>query len=194
MGMFDDIECKYPLPQPENPRGFAGEIYFQTKDLECCLDKYEIREDGTFWLFNVEYEYPKDVDSMSLTEISAGIKTKRTWYEQINISKTIQMYSFIHGENDHDYWIQYDVTFADGKVNNVVISKFEATNNVERKKITEENLKKFKAWTEYTKTKRYKYIRKPYNTIIKSVFTTVISILDKIKAALINIQYFLLVK
>jgi len=47
MGLYDNITCKYPLPIPG-----ANELEFQTKDTpRQDLDQYEIREDGTLWLF-----------------------------------------------------------------------------------------------------------------------------------------------
>lgn len=47
MGMFDDIECRAELPAvgPD-----PGTRHFQTKDRECCLDKYVITEDGKLLL------------------------------------------------------------------------------------------------------------------------------------------------
>lgn len=41
MGMFDDLRCRYPLPDPE-----AQEWGFQTKDFDCLMDDYTITEDG----------------------------------------------------------------------------------------------------------------------------------------------------
>lgn len=55
MGMFDDIKCEYPLPG--TPLALIVPN-FQTKDLECSLDQYEITEDGrliqTFTSFGAE--------------------------------------------------------------------------------------------------------------------------------------------
>jgi hypothetical protein len=56
MGMFDDVVCKYPLPLPEDPKGYCNDKY-QTKDFDNAMDVYEIREDGTLWLRCAEYEY-----------------------------------------------------------------------------------------------------------------------------------------
>lgn len=45
MGMYDTVVCEYPLP------GLPEEIWakrFQTKDLECLLEEYTLRQDGTF--------------------------------------------------------------------------------------------------------------------------------------------------
>jgi hypothetical protein len=41
MGLFDTIECQYPLPDPR----LQGES-FQTKDLDCLLESYTITADG----------------------------------------------------------------------------------------------------------------------------------------------------
>jgi len=41
MGMFDNVVCKYPLPDAG-----ANSIRFQTKDLECALWKYTITKEG----------------------------------------------------------------------------------------------------------------------------------------------------
>ena len=40
MGMFDDIKCKRVMPD-----GFEGE-WFQSKDLSCDLNTFEITDDG----------------------------------------------------------------------------------------------------------------------------------------------------
>ena len=53
MGMYDDIVCKYPLPLPEDTKGFVP-LRFQTKDLDNAFDCYEISEDGTLWLRECE--------------------------------------------------------------------------------------------------------------------------------------------
>ena len=55
MGMFDYIQCDYPLPSEEKPvydsENWKGELpsfdgLFQTKDLGCNLDKFTISPEG----------------------------------------------------------------------------------------------------------------------------------------------------
>ena len=49
MGMFDSIQCSYPLPLPLEVVDIFPDVYdqeFQTKDLENFLDTYIINEDG----------------------------------------------------------------------------------------------------------------------------------------------------
>lgn len=50
MGMYDELECKYPLPFPE----VQGET-FQTKDFDCAADAYLIDTDGRLYLMNDGY-------------------------------------------------------------------------------------------------------------------------------------------
>lgn len=47
MGMFDEIKCKMPLPVEIGVD--HRDHWFQTKCLDCCLEYYEIREDGSLW-------------------------------------------------------------------------------------------------------------------------------------------------
>jgi hypothetical protein len=44
MGMFDEIRCEYPLPG--DAPADAADLDFQTKDLDCLLEKYTITKDG----------------------------------------------------------------------------------------------------------------------------------------------------
>lgn len=41
MGLFDTIECDYPLPNPRH-----RDLEFQTKDLDCLMHRYSIARDG----------------------------------------------------------------------------------------------------------------------------------------------------
>jgi hypothetical protein len=41
MGLFDTLECDFPLPDPE-----YQDLEFQTKDLECFMERYSITRDG----------------------------------------------------------------------------------------------------------------------------------------------------
>ena len=64
--------------------------------------------------------------------------------------------------------------------------------NVERKKISIEHINKLKAWLAYTKTKRYRYIHRPYQSVVKFVFKKLLRCLDKTKNALFKLEMYLL--
>ena len=102
------------------------------------------------------------------------------------------MHTSVYGDGEYDYWIVYEITFLDGKVTKTNLTKFEARPNVERKKDSEENLKRLKAWLEYTKTKRYRYIHKPYQSVIKFVFKKLIRCLEKTTTLLFKLEMYLL--
>lgn len=51
MGLFDNLHCDYPLPDPE----FQNED-FQTKDLEQTLSRYRITRDGRLWYLRREVD------------------------------------------------------------------------------------------------------------------------------------------
>ena len=41
MGLFDDIHCDYPLPDPAH-----NELDYQTKDLDCLMERFLITKEG----------------------------------------------------------------------------------------------------------------------------------------------------
>ena len=171
MGMFDDIVCKYSLPLPEDPKGYCNNRY-QTKDFDNAMDLYEIREDGTLWLRCAEYEYTDgNPNAKSLIEKLPTRKETKVWWQQIfPITDTIRLYAYDSDTNDtYDYWIEYDVTFVDGKVTGAKLLEFTATDNSERK---EQHRKDVEYWTNRQKfeyTLFYRLIGKPYNKIISFV-------------------------
>jgi len=171
MGMFDDVVCKYPLPLPEDPKGYCNNKY-QTKDFDNAMDVYEIHEDGTLWLHCAEYEYTDgNPNAKSLIEKLPTRKEIKTWWQQIfPITDTVRLYAYDSDTNEtYDYWIEYDVIFVDGKVTGAKVIEFTATDNSERK---EQHRKDVEYWTKrrnFEKTKFYILFGKPYNKTVKIV-------------------------
>jgi hypothetical protein len=171
MGMYDSIDCQYPLPMPDDPKGYTGSFGFQTKDLECALDIYIIDKDGQLSLERRETEWVGgDPNGKSFLEKSGHLRTIKTWLEPLNDTRTIQFYDYVDSNNtDHDYWIVYEAFFADGKIKCVELINFEARPNSERKKKDIEFRKKMQEWDEFRKTRRYKYLFNPYNKSLRFV-------------------------
>lgn len=133
MGMYDDIECKYPLPLPEDKKGFHP-CGFQTKDLEKALDCYEIREDGTLWRRECEREYTDgNPKGKTWLEKFGMVKETKVWWTRMKINKTINMYTYQHDEGEYDYWVEFAIEFVDDVVNKITLLKFDVTDNAERK-------------------------------------------------------------
>ena len=166
MGMYDDIVCKYPLPLPEDTKGFHP-YGFQTKDLDNALDCYEIHEDGTLWLRECEREYTDgNPKGKTWSEKIGIVKETKVWWTHVKLTKTINMYTYQHGEGEYDYWVEFVIEFVDGVINKITLLKFDATDNVERKENDRQFIEGLKRRKEFESTLFFKLIGKPFNKTI----------------------------
>ena len=180
MGMFDTVICKYPLPMPSDPKGYSGSEDFQTKHLDCGLDTYEIAANGQLSVHKREGKYIEgDKEAKGLFEKIGRYEITKTWVEPVYDTLTMEMYDYEQSDkSEYDYFIQYEVVFIDGIVDEIKLIVFEATDNAERKKKDKEFDKKLKEWYEFTKTRKYKYFVNPYNKSIKFIFRKISKILS----------------
>lgn len=184
--MYDSIVCKYPLPMPDDPKGYSGSEDFQTKDLDLSLSTYTIDENGQLFIHRFEGEWePGNKDSDSFIGKIGYFKTTKKWLEQLNSTITVVFYDYQKSNNtDYDYFIEYEAVFVIGKITSVKLIAFEANNNAERKIKDAEFNEKLKKHHEFIKTWRYKYFVKPYNKTISFVFR-------KTSKAFYNLSYIL---
>lgn len=166
MGMFDDIVCKYPLPLPENTKGYTPHG-FQTKDFDCALDLYEIREDGTLWLKQRESEFVKgNPDAKSLFDRIGHIKEVRSWWEHVKLTQTIRMYDYHHTDGPYDYNVEFEVVFIDGIIDKIKLVKFDVMNNMKRQELSKYHSEQLKLRSEFESSIFYRFIGNPYNKVI----------------------------
>ena len=184
--MYDTIICEYPLPMPDDPKGYTGSHDFQTKDLDLALSSYDIDENGQLFIHRYEGEWIEgNKNSESLFERMSHFKTTKRWLEELNITTTIVFYDYQHSQNtDYDYFIEYEAVFIDGKMTSIKLIKFEAKDNAERKKMDIEFDGKLKRHHEFINTWKYKYFVKPYNRTISYIFR-------KSSKAFYNLSYIL---
>ena len=149
--MYDTIICKYPLPMPSDPKGYAGSEDFQTKHLDCGLDTYEIAANGQLSVYKREGNYIEpDKEAKGLFEKIGRFEVTRTWLEPVYDTLTMEMYDYRESsESGYDYFVQYQVIFIDGIVDEIKLTTFEATDNSARKIKDEEFKKKMKAWYDF---------------------------------------------
>jgi hypothetical protein len=126
MGMFDEITCGYPLPLPENQGELLGknwrESRFQTKDFDCLLDDYCIREDGTLWRQAYVWE----------TTHEGRLRRKRgEWRATSEYTGSIRFCDFIYGSKA-DYWVDWSAVFVSGKLTEIKLLTWEERDNRER--------------------------------------------------------------
>jgi len=181
MGMYDTIVVnEYPLPMPEDPKGYICRGDFQTKSLENSLATYKIEKDGTLWIEQYESKHiPGNPNSKSIFETIGHFEVTKRWWEFVPTTVTIEFYDYIQSENtDYDYSIDYTAEFLKGKLLDVKLTKFEALCNKERKKRDAEYDARHKAWYDFTQTKKYKYFYKPYSTVVKFILKKIRSVLS----------------
>jgi hypothetical protein len=190
MGMYDSIECEYPLPMPEDPKGYTGSYGFQTKDFENSLDIYIIDKHGQLSIERRDTEWVQgNPNGKSFLEKSGYLKTKKTWLEPLKDTCTIQFYDYLSSnKTDYDYWIVYNAVFIEGKMKEIKLTTFEAKPNSERKEKDEAFKMKLNLRHEFIQTWRYKYIYKPYNTIIRAVVRGSTKCLTKLKMLIFKLE------
>jgi len=188
MGMYDDIVCKYPLPLPEDTKGFHP-CGFQTKDLENALDRYEIREDGTIWLRECEREYTDgDPNGKTFIEKVGLVKETKVWWTQVKLNKIISMYTYQHGEGQYDYWVEFAIDFVDGVVNKIQLKRFEANDNVKRKEDFKLHIEDIKRRKKFESTLLYKCVGKPYNKMLRLILRKICSFSTSLIAVCYKIE------
>lgn len=188
--MFDYIKCQYPLPMPEDPKGYTAIQDFQTKDLKCFMGYYEIRQDGKLWREERETEWVSgNPKAKSLMDRLGYMSTKKVWFEEDFYHGSIEIYDCINSNStDFDYWIEYEIQFDRGTVINVRLLNFEATPNQKRKERDKAFQYRLAKHEQFVKTKRYKYIILPYIRCVRKLFTYLQRILDKTKSLLLDIE------
>jgi len=190
MGLYNSVDCHYPLPMPEDPKGYTGSHSFQTKDFECALDVYIIDKDGQLLIERRDSEWIEgDPNGKSFLDKMGHVKTIKTWLEPLTNTCTIQFYDFIDSnKTDYDYFITYEAVFINGKISSVKIINFEANENAKRKIRDAEFAKKNKENYQFRQTWQYKYFVKPYNRVISFIFFKTIKVLSFLSTTLYKIE------
>jgi len=196
MGMYDTVICKYPLPMPDDPKGYAGSDDFQTKDLDLALATYIIDENGQLFIHRFEGEWePGNKDADSFIGKLGYYKTTKKWVEQLNTTMTVIFYDYQNSsDTDYDYFIEYEAVFINGKISSVNLIEFKANENEERKKRDLKFKKEMDEWFELKKTRKYKYFIGPYNKTIRFMFKNINKFLTSLPLAFWKLESKFLIK
>lgn len=111
MGMFDDI--RYSGALPDGITGEDCESSFQSKDLECALTQYEIREDGRLWF--LAFELVARQRGPDMPGESPFERRNERWLD----SEYHGMLRF-YGNDRHGAWHEYVAKFTDGNLVEIV--------------------------------------------------------------------------
>lgn len=114
MGMFDDIQCDYPLPDPEYQA-----LRYQTKSLDRQLNSYMITADGKLIRHYVQYEIIPEHqrEPPSSLPIFREVEGSREDIE-VPFHGTVNFYTTYpeNMEGGEWEWVEYSACFTHGKV------------------------------------------------------------------------------
>jgi len=149
MGMFDSIKCKMPLPVSGEVSGLGvswNEEVYQTKDLDNMLGYYEITEDGRLrclrsrigWAEgdreeveedggNGEVEEWSDVDFHGRIRFYTGYCDNPEYRWDYSKDADQLSWSEIMDIEGHDWWVEFEATFDNGKCRDIKLLPPEKT-------------------------------------------------------------------
>jgi len=171
MPMYDIVLTDYNLPLPAEISEDFKPIEFQTKDLDNTFTKYKLDKDGQLWYETCTRIYVEgDINAKNPLDRIGQFRSVDTRWEHSSITDTIRIYNNTVIEDSYiDYIIEYKLTFVDGVITLAEIINFETidTENLklEQSKFDSDIIKRIN----FEKTNLYKFLVKPYNSIIKFI-------------------------
>jgi hypothetical protein len=175
MGMFDSIQCEYPLPLPLEVIDILPDIYekeFQTKDLENLLDTYILNEDGELIWNKKQYKWKDDDDAFfkGHMEVIKNEMIPSEFHGVLNFYCYETVKEDESSDKAKDVVIDYLAKFTNGKIENIEILSYEIIDAtvriIELKNSLQKHEQKRNRW--YNKyffyTKFWKFIK--WNIII----------------------------
>ena len=160
MGMYDSIECSDEMPYNDEMASLglsARNWEFQTKDLNNCLDVYVLQDDT---LLEKKYKESKLIEPDTTEKGRWGsfghMEYSGLYLEDTKYHGKIRMYDYRQDVlGKWDCWIEYEVTFTDGKVTNKNLVEFRKDDNSER-------IAKWKELTDSIKVEQNKWSNRFY--------------------------------
>lgn len=188
MGMFDSIECNYPLPLPLEVINVLPDPYnqeFQTKDLENLLDLYYLNEDGVLYWRKRKYEWRDDDDAFlkGYMDVVEEEIVPTDFHGVLNFYCYETVHEDESSDKAKDITIDYLAKFTNGKLENIEVLSYEIRDATVRiidlKNTMKKHEKRRKRW--YNKyifyTKGWRFIK---NKIILAPINFLRKLFDKI--------------
>jgi hypothetical protein len=133
MSMFDELNVEKELLLPEELKGLNIDWKthnFQTKDLENCMVKYVIKEDGRLFEHVIERDYipwteeEKKTKKLSPWDFWKEVIEKGERFEEVNHHGTIVFYTYENFDDKQDFWLEYKAYFVYGKLDKIELVEF----------------------------------------------------------------------
>lgn len=109
---------------------------FQTKDMDCWMDKYEIREDGTLWKEHYDTEdrsehalwakaNPDKEPPEGLDKFCGCMSSVNCEWKPENYTGSIRFYDYLdHGHLAMPGWIEFVALFIHGKISHLELIEY----------------------------------------------------------------------
>lgn len=110
MGMYDLLVCGFPLPG--NPPGWVVGHEFQTKDMDCVLERYTITPDGVLMVHRKKYRSGPE---------KLQLRIEREWDEQVWYHGDIEFYTI--PDDNQSGWLEYQARFSYGLLDWIKLKK-----------------------------------------------------------------------
>lgn len=142
MGLFDSIHCHVPLPFPEElDRALVATLQagsWQTKDLNCFMDVYEVSRDGTLHIEVYDVEDRSDPNATGIMRIAGMLTRVNTrWRHATEVTGHVFFYESIGRERSG--WVEMKATFVDGKLDRpIALHEYRPIDPVEEEKRTKD--------------------------------------------------------
>lgn len=120
--MYDSIRCLKELPWPE-ATDFGSE--WQTKSIECQLDDYEIRADGTLWHQKYETEDRSDPNAEGLMKFAGMMTRVNLRWAQVPFVGELEMHHLMNLPDKPKVWYSVRFWFREGIVRDMICDKTE---------------------------------------------------------------------
>ena len=167
MGMFDTIQCSDPMPFNDDMAALGLNVRdwsFQTKDLTDLMSVY-VLQDGV--LYERRYKESKWIEPDFSREPSLGnfghMEYTGEYLEDTKHHGVVNMYDYRQDVMGWDCYIEYAVTFTDGKVTHTVLTEFTKEDSAPRiqknkelwDRIDAQDAKWYNKYIFYTKAYRF---------------------------------------
>lgn len=121
MGMFDYLLCDYPLPARAEAKGLT----YQTKDFDRLMDTIHIREDGSVWGEEYEYEDRSDPNATGLAALVGSLTRVNVRPKHlVDFTGTVNFYSS-YGPADSkgwgEGWLEFSAVIQKGQVVDITL-------------------------------------------------------------------------
>lgn len=125
MGLYDELECEYPLPDGE-----VQDEIFQTKSLNRALERYTLTADGRLIWHRVRYEPVPEAERPYYGTPEWDASPLRRWFgawravpvREVAVAYhgDIVFYTGVGSPRDEGYaWYEYRARFTEGRLQGI---------------------------------------------------------------------------